>query len=208
MTVGALFLGGGGGGGQQNDSKGSGGGNGGGVLILKANTLVTNGHAIRANGADALTSSGDGAGGGGAGGTIVLDVPTITGSLALEVHGGNGGDADENSTLSNCYGPGGGGGGGVIYTTAQTPFALAPSMCTEGAAGIVTNTSGACNGTTYGAEPGLVGKTYAQTFARNEGAVLFVKPAVDQVSATICEGDTAVISASNGAAMSVPSTVA
>jgi hypothetical protein len=198
VTVGALFCGGGGGGGQQNDAKGSAGGNGGGIIILKSNGLVGNGYSIRANGTDAVASDGDGAGGGGAGGTIVLDIANIVNSFTLEAKGGNGGDANENFALSNCYGPGGGGGGGVIYSTAQTSFPLTSALCIEGAAGKVTNTSGACNGTTYGATPGQVGKTYEHNFSRNESAMPFIKPAVDKTTVTICEEDTAIITVSNG----------
>jgi hypothetical protein len=197
-TDGALFFGGAGGGGQQNDSEGSRGGNGGGIVIVRANAIEANGHAIRANGATAKDAFGDGAGGGGAGGTIVLDAVTITGSLVIEAKGGAGGNAEEKSAFSNCYGPGGGGGGGFIYTSNQTSFPLAAVMCTAGAAGTVKNTSGSCNGTQYGAEAGQVGRIGERNFLWKESPTPFIRPQVAPHIVSICDRDTVDLTASEG----------
>ncbi len=119
-----IIMGGGGGAGHSNDFQGSSGGNGGGIIIIKANTIVSNSHALRASGEDIFgpggTNVNDGQGGGGGGGTILLDVEAVNGSLLCNVHGGRGGDCLF-YVQSQIIGPGGGGSGGKIAVSQTLP---------------------------------------------------------------------------------------
>ena len=193
-----LFMGGGGGGGQQNDGHGSGGANGGGIIIIRAKEIRANGFTLRSNGNNAAASSGDGAGAGGAGGMIVLDVPVVTGNLGLEANGGKGGNADQGDSLSGCYGPGGGGGGGIICSSNQTPITLAGAMIQGGNPGKNINTSGACNGTSYGAGAGSDGIILPQAASIQEGSAVFAEPKIVTSSPRICRNDTVKIEAAGG----------
>jgi len=77
-----IFMGGGGGSSTQlADGAGTAGGNGGGIIIIMADTIIGNGHYIKANGQTVvdITNNTGGAGGGGAGGTILLDVKGYNG---------------------------------------------------------------------------------------------------------------------------------
>jgi hypothetical protein len=145
-----VFLGGGGGGGHQNNANAqvpgdpgwngaTPGGPGGGIVLIKAGTLNGNGRQIIARGDSTFLyrSVEDGGGGGGAGGAVLLDVTTHSGSLTINVSGGNGKWTrnDAISTQSRRLGPGGGGGGGVAWFRA----AALP-------AGITVNAAGGING--------------------------------------------------------------
>ena len=117
-----IFFGGGGGAGHANNTiSSSGGGNGGGIIFIQAQTLVSNGYTISANGAAGGNTYGDGASGGGGGGTIIMSVADYTDLVAVEANGGNGGLVDDEVISGRCYGEGGGGSGGVIYFSGIQP---------------------------------------------------------------------------------------
>lgn len=119
-----LFLGGGGGGGHENRNsyEATAGSSGGGMVIIRAKTIISNGHAVRANGGNVSALAGwDAGGGGGAGGTVYIETDFVVGTLLASARGGFGGSI--NTLIPNprpeqivyqSSGPGGGGGGGVI----------------------------------------------------------------------------------------------
>ncbi len=118
-----IFMGGGGGAGNADNPQNlpPDGGNGGGIIIIKANQLITNGHKIIANGANAYEcmmpqslDCHDGMGGGGAGGTVLLEVNSYTGNLDVLQNGGNGADM-KGAVIGGKVGAGGGGGAGVLF---------------------------------------------------------------------------------------------
>lgn len=151
-----LFLGGGGGGGHQNNNVATRGGNGGGIIIIIADTLITNGYPMIAGGESAPNTSGiDATGGGGGGGAIYIDAEKITGTINLNVKGGDGG----NITSSACHGAGGGGGGGVILFR---PISITNTINIDnsgGKPGLNLNSSNPCNNTGNGSLSGRNGKT-------------------------------------------------
>jgi hypothetical protein len=98
-----------------------GGGYGGGIIFIQAQTLVSNGFTISANGSAGGNTTGDGASGGGGGGTIILSVANFTDAVFIEAKGGNGGQEDDEAISGRCYGEGGGGSGGVIYFSGTQP---------------------------------------------------------------------------------------
>jgi gliding motility-associated-like protein len=111
-----IFLGGGGGAGDENNNEGTAGCNGGGMVLIMANTLVSNNQKINANGNSApVKAQSDGAGGGGGGGTVLLFVDNFVGNLEVDANGGDGGNLDNGGSYSFCFGPGGGGGGGALW---------------------------------------------------------------------------------------------
>ena len=117
-----IFLGGGGGAGHANNTiTSAGGGAGGGIVFIQAQTLVSNGFSISANGGSGGNTSGDGASGAGGGGTIILSVPNFTDAPFIEASGGNGGQVDDELISGRCYGEGGGGSGGVVYFSGLQP---------------------------------------------------------------------------------------
>jgi hypothetical protein len=117
-----IFFGGGGGAGHANNTTvSSGGGYGGGIVFIQAQTLVSNGFTISANGSDGGNTYGDGASGGGGGGTIMLSVPNYSDAVSIETIGGNGGNVDDEMISGRCYGEGGGGSGGVVYFSGLQP---------------------------------------------------------------------------------------
>jgi hypothetical protein len=132
------------GGGGQNTSYG------GGIILIKAETLVSNNNVMSANGNDGVqlqsivdNSRPIGGGGGGGGGIVALNVHSITsGSLKICAKGGNGFQGQDNGYHGG--GSGGAGGGGVIWVndpqggigsnTLGTPPAIANIVyCIEGA---------------------------------------------------------------------------
>src|SRR5688572_3723973 len=117
-----IFFGGGGGAGHANNTTvSSGGGYGGGIIFIQAQTMVTNGFSISANGSNGGDTYGDGASGGGGGGTIILSVANYTDAVSIEAKGGNGGQVDDEVISGRCYGEGGGGSGGVVYFSGLQP---------------------------------------------------------------------------------------
>jgi gliding motility-associated-like protein len=115
-TLNKIFLGGGGGGGQQNNLQATPGTNGGGAVIIRANTINGNGKTIDASTFNVLTGGCDGTGGGGGGGTVLLDVVNYSGTLNVNVKGGDG-------AFPTCYqqGASGGGGGGCVWSKTALP---------------------------------------------------------------------------------------
>ncbi len=144
-----IFLGGGGGAGQQNNLTNGGrstpGGHGGGIIFLRANTLISNGYQIFAQGYVSAISPayGDGAGGGGAGGGVMLDITNLNTSLTINASGGKG-DNVFNDNFRNI-GPGGGGGGGYIWVTQPSLNANIMTITNGGIAGIVYGFATNCN---------------------------------------------------------------
>lgn len=150
-----IFLGGGGGSGHSNNTAGTSGGNGGGIVIIQANEIVANGNRIISNGESVIPTGGaDGGGGGGAGGTVVLDVNQLDNSLMVVVEGGNGGNVDHKG-IDQCYGPGGGGSGGRFLNLTGT--SVVPMFMEAGFPGIITNSTGDCNGDSNEASSGTAG---------------------------------------------------
>jgi len=149
-----IFMGGGGGASTQlTDGDGTTGGNGGGIIIIMADTIIGNGHYIKANGETVVDITNDtgGAGGGGAGGTILLDVKGYKSStLNVQTSGGNGGSSG--AIAGSCTGPGGGGGGGIIWYS----HAVLPSEVNLGVNG---GTAGSGNCFLWGQSVGNPGTT-------------------------------------------------
>jgi gliding motility-associated-like protein len=112
-----IVMGGGGGSGVKSSTKtASNGGDGGGIVIIITGILSGNGSSILATGESVsgpVTGSG---GGGGAGGTVLLDVTSYSGSMTVNVRGGNGGRTND----ANCPGSGGGGGGGILWVSGNS----------------------------------------------------------------------------------------
>jgi hypothetical protein len=165
ISQGRIFLGGGGGAGHGNNAGliGESGMNGGGIFLLLADTLVSNGGLILADGNSAIVrAEGEGGGAGGAGGTVVLISNTVSGNLSISCQGGKGTSVD-NIGSGNCSGPAGGGGGGaILYSTSSKP------------GGILANLDGGANGViTSSAQSGCnVGNKNGATSGGNGGEVL------------------------------------
>ncbi len=161
-----VVMGGGGGGGSRNNSSGtaSNGGAGGGIVLMRAGTVSGSG-TISANGANGIGADNDGGGGGGAGGSVVVVANSGSlGSLAVNVRGGDGGDAwptqPPNGTPGDRHGPGGGGGGGFIAVTSSVS-----SNVNGGSNGVTTNVSDS-----YGATDGANGSVLSITAGSIPGA--------------------------------------
>jgi gliding motility-associated-like protein len=111
-----ITLGGGGGTATQNIAEGflaTSGGNGGGIVLIIADSIKGNGHAIKANGQSVSTVATAGGGGGGGGGAIMLEVKNfIDHELVMQANGGNGGNTSNDLMR---IGPGGAGGKGIIW---------------------------------------------------------------------------------------------
>lgn len=150
-----IFFGGGGGAGHANNTTvSSGGGYGGGIIFIQAQTLVTNGFSISANGSAGGDVFGDGASGGGGGGTIVLSVSNYTDNVSIEAIGGNGGNVDDEWISGRCYGEGGGGSGGVVYFSGTQPAGTV--NVAEGAKGAKINSTCASSTGANGTSGSLV----------------------------------------------------
>jgi|GEM_PF-3470677 hypothetical protein len=140
-SINKIFLGGGGGAGYENNpGTGTDGSNGGGIIIIKADSVISNNHSIQANGASTNQNAYDGAGGGGAGGTILLDVSHYDGSSIVEAKGGHGGNVD-NLSQGNCNGTGGGGSGGTIWFAQPNSPTGVTTNIDSGSSGRTLNTS-------------------------------------------------------------------
>ncbi|MEZ5070528.1 MAG: gliding motility-associated C-terminal domain-containing protein [Bacteroidales bacterium] len=145
-----IFLGGGGGTGTQGAAVTSTpGGDGGGLVVIVADSLVGNGHSIRANGENVSAIASGAGGGGGGGGGMVLEVNGYSTSLNLTAYGGNGG----NTNNASITGPGGGGGGGFYWLPVVNEFVIPGELngdiTSSGQGGISTVTGlkeGATNG--------------------------------------------------------------
>ncbi|PTB31671.1 hypothetical protein DAT36_15595, partial [Photobacterium phosphoreum] len=129
-----LMMGGGGGSGHNNNTHWGQGGNGGGVIIIVADEITGGGGQILANGANGwndMTDFGwhDGSGGGGGGGAVYFDIPTVSGTLTVQVKGGNGGP------ISGNHAGGGGGGGGALFIDNATLLAGVTLQANGGGSG-------------------------------------------------------------------------
>ncbi len=140
VTLNKLFLGGGGGMGHGNDQNEYPAGHGGGIIVIQANSLISNGNGIRANGTEAQVCPGssvcnDGMSGGGAGGSILLNIPTVNGNTIVEARGGDGGNSEYIHPVFTTFkvGPGGGGGGGYV-AIAEPAISADLSINTDGGA--------------------------------------------------------------------------
>lgn len=155
-----LFFGGGGGSGHGNNVGiiGETGGNGGGIVIIQASEIISNGQQIKAKGQSNNDNSTDGGAGGGAGGTVVLDIETYTGTLTVDVSGGNGASVI-NGGLSNCNGPGGGGGGGAVLFSNNVIPSQMTTILTGGNSGttVATDQTNCTIGANNSAENGSLG---------------------------------------------------
>jgi len=138
---------GGGGSGFSGTGMGTGGAAGGGIVFILTDSLVGNGHMIRANGSSvtAVASGDGGAGGGGGGGSVIMSVKTYAGSdITIEAAGGAGGSSSES------FGTGGGGGGGLVWLSGDgTQTELSISVA-GGSAGIINYPDGAQQGSAGG----------------------------------------------------------
>ncbi len=183
-----IFMGGGGGASTQlNDGDGTTGGNGGGIIIILADTIIGNGHYIKANGQTVVDITNDtgGAGGGGAGGTILLDVKGYKGStLNVQALGGNGGWTG--AAPGSCTGPGGGGGGGIVWYSQ----AVLPAEITLGVdGGSAGSESGNC--VLWSQSPGNIGTTVADLKVPLTGFLFnsIFSIQSEALNDTICEED-------------------
>ncbi|MAB50121.1 MAG: hypothetical protein CMC05_15985, partial [Flavobacteriaceae bacterium] len=152
-----VFFGGAGGAGFVTTNNPSQASNGGGIVVLRAETIVGNGFTIDASGTNALAvnpvGAPDGGGGGGAGGSVAFDVKSYTGTLNIDISGGDG------QTLNTdiVHGPGGGGGGGVfLHNLTAVPAGITIDL-TGGTAGTHTGAqSGNSNGAADGSPGGII----------------------------------------------------
>jgi hypothetical protein len=143
-----VFMGGGGGGGEGNNNVGTNGRRGGGIVLLKADSIITQGTCsglrISANGLNAGQAGNDGAGGGGAGGSVVIQANGFrvasTCALQITANGGNGGRVNDGST----HGGGGGGGQGVVIFSSALPTGNITVNTLNGSGGC-NNNSAPCN---------------------------------------------------------------
>jgi len=180
-----IFMGGGGGAStQRNEGDGTAGGNGGGIIIILADTIIGNGHNIKANGQTVvdITNNTGGAGGGGAGGTILLDIKGYKGStLNIQASGGNGGSGPASG---NCTGPGGGGGGGIVWYS-QAVLAAEISL------GINGGVAGGGNCTLHGMSGGNIGVNVAYLKVPLTGFLFnsIFSIQSEALDDTLCEGD-------------------
>ncbi len=182
-----VFMGGGGGAGHENNSNvGTPGANGGGIIIIRANTLVTNSNTFNVKGQDITSNAADGAGGGGAGGSVLFDISGFSTPLNIMINGSDGGDVS-NVGSSNCNGPGGGGSGGVFRYSGTTFPPNTTTNLSGGQSGttVATSQSNCTLGGTNGAQGGDNALTFSGlTFYEPVNTIFSV-----QETTSICAGD-------------------
>ncbi|MCH7657461.1 MAG: gliding motility-associated C-terminal domain-containing protein [Bacteroidetes bacterium] len=183
-----IFMGGAGGASTQlANGDGTAGGNGGGIIIILADTIIGNGHYIKANGQTVVdtTNGTGGAGGGGAGGTILLDVKSYKG-LTLNVHASGGGGGRTGAASDSCTGPGGGGGGGIVW---YSQVVLPTEINLEFKKGLAGSGSGNCS--LFGQSDGNPGTTVADLKIPLTGflfnSIFSIRS--EALKDTLCEGD-------------------
>ncbi|MDD7885296.1 gliding motility-associated C-terminal domain-containing protein [Flavivirga sp. 57AJ16] len=144
-----VFLGGAGGAGYITNLNPAIATNGGGIVVIRARHIVGNNHTIFAEGADSVAPGTgiDGGGGGGAGGSVAFDIESYSGTVNVDISGGDGQDLGTDV----LHGPGGGGGGGVFLHNLAVPPANIIIDLQGGIAGVHqapedTNTNGAQDG--------------------------------------------------------------
>ena len=160
-----------------------------------------NGRNIRANGGSPSdTAQTDGAGGGGAGGTVLIDAGSYNSNLNVFVNGGDGGHVNNGASADSCFGPGGGGGGGILWHSGNIPGNVSFNG-SGGQAGstVNSNAAAACNGSNNNAASGASGNslTSLQIPASTTNYIPLSGSAMGDT--TICDGGSAVISASGTA---------
>jgi gliding motility-associated-like protein len=152
-NINGISMGGGGGTGVKNLPlyTATNGGNGGGIVMIITNVLKGKaGTVISVKGQSVSQLATGSGGGGGAAGTIILDATFYTGSLNVNIRGGNGGGTNG----SVCTGTGGGGGGGLLWYSGAAITGVTPVVDKErgsfgDASGCFTYIGGAGN---YGGE--------------------------------------------------------
>jgi PKD repeat protein len=157
-------------------------------VVILAGAITGNQPVISANGTTAATVEGDGGGGGGSGGTIYLQTNSAPQNLQLRANGGGGGNTSNNNS-NRCFGPGGGGGGGRIL--ADLPGIAIPA---GGNAGIVTNSTNGCLGSTNGAEAGQNGRIDSILGIPKGALPLRPEITMEAQSDTVCAGKPAFFS--------------
>ncbi len=127
--------------------------NGGGIVVVRAENIVGNNFTIFAQGANSVAPGTgiDGGGGGGAGGSVAFDVKSYSGTINIDISGGDGQDLGTDV----LHGPGGGGGGGAFLHNLATPPTNIIINANGGIAGVhngsqSTNTNGAQDGSPGG----------------------------------------------------------
>lgn len=177
-----LFVGGGGGAGHANNTLNGSGAPGGGIIMVHAGVITGTQPVLSARGLPAKTADGDGGGGGGAGGSIRLEVQSAAQNLQINADGGKGGNTSNNNG-DRCFGPGGGGSGGRIFTNLT-----GIDMPLGGQAGVVTNSTNGCNGTSNGATPGENGRVDTLQVTPQSAWALHPEILVQPLSDTVCLG--------------------
>lgn len=198
-TENRIFMGGGGGQGSSNLGTGTSGGNGGGIVIIIANNIEGNNFFIRSNGISVTSVAfDDGAGGGGGAGAVLIDAASVTSTLNVQVHGGDGGDVDNSFDGINCVGPGGGGSGGVLWMPSG---AVPPNVNLDaagGASGVTVGEGAAspCFNSTNGAGAGANGN-YVGGLVLPIADQLYVELTLDMIpdDAVVCQGNELFMSA-------------
>lgn len=194
MASDKIFLGGGGGAGHGNNNHGTDGGNGGGIVIIKANQIIGNAHAVISNGITVSDLAwGDGAGGGGAGGSILISSPSVT-SLSLSAEGGKGGDTG----ADQCTGPGGGGSGGVIKHSGGAIWPGVTTTLNGGLFGTNTTVTSPCFGENNGASSGANGTIISSLILAESDLPFNGNFAFAGNDTTICFGENINLIASGG----------
>ncbi len=181
-----VFMGSGGGAGTQSGGlTATPGGNGGGLVIIMADTVVGNGHAIRADGVSVSAAAMAAGGGGGGGGMILLDTRSYKSALNASVHGGAGGNTNGTDTT----GAGGGGGGGIIWCSHSSAPANLTTVTDGGFGGVSSGgftdlphmgDDGDAGRVEYGLQVSLTGFLFNSVFSSRTG----------EYADTLCEGET------------------
>ncbi len=176
-----IYFGGGGGAGNHGEGRtGTPGGNGGGIIILVTDTLESQSVSLMAAGESVTDIATAGAGGGGGGGVIVIDANVITGNLALDVSGGDGGHTNYATDRS---GPGGLGGAGVIWHAGSSLPGGVSTDYSEGSRGLWNFSNSHGTSSTGGGDEGAV---LNNLIIPIRGFTFNVASGIQ----TICQGDT------------------
>jgi hypothetical protein len=196
-----LFMGGGGGGGHQNNNQGTAGANGGGIVMIRAQIIVATTGKLMSQGETVRDTSawrngvalepGDGTGGGGAGGSVMVEAQQVIGAMTINVRGGNGGHV---GARYQPNGPGGGGGGGIALIPRPNPNITV--IAAGGSPGVHVS---------FETGPNVFRRPWGAT-AGDSGIVVTpfswrmpTDPTLSIVGAdTVCDGNTVVLTASDG----------
>ena len=119
------------------------------VFIITGILDVRNNSSVSANGQSISTSVTGSGGGGGAGGTVIFDVTSYSGSVPVNIKGGQGGKVNG----TPCTGSGGGGSGGLFWYSGASLFPVVTVDTIFGSAGYTASCS-----FTVGSPGGYAGK--------------------------------------------------